>query len=359
MRIALLGNLSKSDSPTGPELFASDYFQEINKHYETWFYRYSCSETPCTLSQKLAGNIETDNEHKIISGGLLPLFIHFIKNRYEIIHIVNYLRASIPFILWAKLSGTKIVYTLHGVIAYEMFLFNNTGFIYKLKNLFAEKVISLIADKIIGVSKSVCDKFREYYPIKIDKFSFLPPGINLSNLPLNLKRSDNKIRIITLIGMHVNQKFLNSLTDIVEKERERLTLTIIGQTEVSKSTNNVRYISKLSRKEWLSELTQHDIFINISRSETFSIAAFEAFTVGLTIFLHKEIGITEYLTPDYDYISYNQNDTKDLFNKLLLHFSKEPIGNKEFIKLESMLKKLSIQEVCKQYLLQYNSLVKL
>ncbi|NUN10346.1 MAG: glycosyltransferase family 4 protein [Ignavibacteriaceae bacterium] len=358
MRVALIGDFSKSDSPTGPKFFASEFLQEINKHYEAWFYRYNCSERPCKWKQKLTGRIETDHENKIITGGLLPLLIHFIRNKYEIVHIVNYIRVSIPFLLWAKFSKTKILYTLHGVVANEMKYSNNTGLGYKLKNLLAEKLISLLADNITGVSRSVCNKFREYYPVKIDKFKFLPPGLNINCFPHRQKRKDQKIRIITLKGMNANYKFLSNLEDIVGKEGERFQLTIIGDADESKSTDNIRYKTRLSRNEWISELTQHDIFINISRSETFSLAALEAFAIGLTLFLHTDIGITEYLNPGYDYNSYNQNDLTSLQAALQSIAPTDEKINEVIEARECKLKNFSIQEVGNEYILQYTSLVK-
>ena len=358
MRIAFIGDLPKTDSPTGPERFASELFEEMKKHHEVWFYQYVCSDRPCTWSEKFFGALEVNSNRQMIKGGLFPILYHFLKNQWDILHVVTYLRSSVAFLLISKVKRVKSVYTVHGVIAYENQLKPFLSKDFVLKNLISEKLITTLSAKIVTVSSLVRNKLVEFYSVKKTEIAIIPNGIKFIPIKSYPKDNESKIlRIIIYAGMQTRVDLLNQLINFISLNRNIFSLVIVGDKDGIKSgSENVQIKRKLIHQEWLNELSWGDICINISLFESFSLSSLEALQAGLCLFLNDYIGISEFLQEGIEFIRYNPEEPDSMENQLIEVYQDRTRMAQISANGRTSSYGFSVEEECRNYGKLYNLL---
>ncbi len=199
---------------------------------------------------------------------------------------------------------------------------------------FVEKIL-LNSKKIVLLSKSYLDKFIKiishelYIQIK-DKITIVPNGVHQDYFinrrgKRNLKKDIN----IVSVGRLDKNKNMISLLNLIKSLKggeKKFKLHIIGDgPEMSNLINfskdneildDIIFYGKINRKEVISILDNSDIFMLLSKKETFGIAYIEALARGLPVIYTQNEGIDGYFAPGLVGYPVNPSNLHEIRNSL-------------------------------------------
>jgi len=194
-------------------------------------------------------------------------------------------------------------------------------------NLKRSKQIIALIHQIPKLSSSTLDFYRTHTkfivtgePTKLELINLwqvnkkhirvLRPGVPDSWKPKTVFKDQPK-RII-IVSNFIQNKGFETLVDILKHFNHiDLTFHVVGNDQIDKeyantiintiqkTSDNVKFYFNLSRDEVYTQLMQSDIFLSLSKSETFGMSLFEALTMGLPCLAYK--------TGDYNYFSNYDN----------------------------------------------------
>ncbi|MBC9798129.1 glycosyltransferase family 4 protein [Sinomicrobium weinanense] len=170
------------------------------------------------------------------------------------------------------------------------------------------RIILTKAKAVFFISPSLKVKIEEIYPeLDNKKFYLLPNGLapywieeEMSNR--KEKKLNEHIRLL-FVGQIIPRKNLDILLEFMKRKHKRgYTLTIVGENtlemdfkKINKQLppdNKVVYLGKLNSKEELKTVyDNNDIFVLLSKSETFGAVYTEAISRGLPIIYTKGEGM--------------------------------------------------------------------
>lgn len=319
MRIVLLGKYNTSDYLSGPEKVAKNVFKKLQKeNSEISFVEYFFDGTKYSLFHKLFGNeIVRDGELIIYRKGLVSLFFYLIFTQPDIIHCITFERFQFVAVIYRYFSSVKLVYNVHGIVAYENQLHElKRNAFYNWKDRIFEKFIYRKADTLIFLSKRTIKKAKEYYMLDESKVVLFPNGVGESVIYQNKLngKNDDELKIVFVGDITRPEKGIEFLFDILEKVNCFLKLFVIGNYNSKSAVKNknvtVEYVLRMKSDDFLIFLCDKNIFISTSFYESFPIAALEAMAFGLVPILTAETGLTEYITHGENGFVHNYDDTE-------------------------------------------------
>jgi len=164
-------------------------------------------------------------------------------------------------------------------------------------------------NKIVCVSKTVCDSFCELYEIKGKAITIYNP-IDIDEIAENIvqkikSRNDNSIHIIS-VGRLDYQKGYDRLLKVVKRLHDEgypLQLSILGEgeervslEEYIKNNKISSFVSLLGHINYpYQQISESDIFVCSSRAEGFSLAIAEAMILGIPVVSTSCLGPKELL----------------------------------------------------------------
>lgn len=319
MRIVFLGRYNPTENISGPEYVARNVFYQIKKrNKDTSFVQYFFDGTEYSLFQKLFGNTTVrDGELIIYRKGLVPLFFYLIFTQPDIIHCITFERFQFIAVIYRLFSSVKLVYNVHGIIAYENQLHKlKRNAFYNWKDRIFEKFIYRKADILIFLSKLTIKKAKEYFMLDESKVVLFPNGVDERAIYQNKldEKNDDNLKIVFVGETTRPEKGIEFLFDILEDVNCILKVFVIGNYDVKKEIKNknvmVEYVLRMKNDDYLIFLHDKNIFISTSFYESFSIAALEAMAAGLVPILTAETGLTEYITHGGNGFVHNYGDTE-------------------------------------------------
>ena len=319
MRIVFLGRFNSTENISGPEYVARNVFYQIKKrNKDTSFVEYFFDGRKYSLFQKLFGSTTVCNGELIIfRKGLVPFFFYLIFTQPDIIHCITFERFQFVAVIYRLFSSVKLVYNVHGIVAYENQLHKiKRNAFYNWKDRIFEKFIYRKADALIFLSKRTIERAKEYFIFDEKKVVLFPNGFDERKIyqkKLNEKNDDN-LKIVFVGEITRPEKGIEFLFDILEKINCFLKLFVIGDYVVKKTIMNknviVEYVLRMKNDDFLIFLRDKNIFISASFYEPFSIAALEAMAAGLVPILTLETGLSEYITNGENGFVHNYGDTE-------------------------------------------------
>jgi glycosyltransferase involved in cell wall biosynthesis len=184
-----------------------------------------------------------------------------------------------------------------------------------------------MAAKIIFVNNNMLNEtFFKYKSSCI--YNWLSPIHKKIKHPKVLKKTINILSVGSISFSKGTDLLMDLYSLILQDKRARdytITLNVVGSGENSffnsiinksyqKSLHDVNFLGYQSNV--LSYYEEADIFILLSRTETFGLVYVEAMNYGLPIFALK-IDVLEEIVPDWNFKSNNLNDLKDKFFELI------------------------------------------
>ena len=218
MNIALLGRYGEDEIVTGPERVARELFLELkNKNIQVVFIEYFFSGYKGTsLIKKLFGKKYFENK-TIQRLGIFPLIFTFLKNEYDIIHIINSQRFLFFLVFLKKIISGKLVTTFHGLMHNEI---PKNHYLQKryFIDLWVESLLVKKSDLIIFPSEILYDEFSKHYNISGKMYQIIPNGISkiFFNNDASFPPIEDSIKLIFYNGIDtsINRGLTELLRDV-------------------------------------------------------------------------------------------------------------------------------------------------
>lgn len=255
-----------------------------------------------------------DAPFPIFSLSIFPALFKYIKNA-DVVHIHDgfYMSSFFTAIL-AKIYRKPLVLTQHIswvmhpsriVFAIEKIVYATTGLlIFHLSDLvitYNDRVEDFLIKK--GVSKNRLKRLTNGVDINL----FNPPtSEEKKSLKLKFGLNVNK-KTVLFVGRFVPKKGFDK---VLASESDDYQLVFAGGDAISKNTDNVIFLGKLSQEELAQVYKAGDLFVLPSESEGFPLSIQEAMACGLPIITAWDKGYESYgLDSDNFIMLHNPTDT--------------------------------------------------
>lgn len=338
-------------------------------------------------------NLPTDAE-KI--GNSKIYYFHRNKNKFSRFLFLKKIRNIIDFIEKnISLSEIDVIHAhswfSDGLVAYYLSIKYNIPYIVAIRNtdlnIFYKFFIHLRqlsikilnnAEKIIFISPAYKKKteilISKKNPILKNKFQVIPNGINefwLKNRHYKQKIKATNINLL-YIGDFCRFKNIHTIIkacDKLNKEGYKIAFTAVGKNSKHSEKNYQRYIEKLEKKksffktenrknkeELLDIFKENDIFIMLSKYETFGLVYAEALSQGLPVIYTQNQGFDGFFqNGEVGYATCHSN------LEIICQSIKRTIENYDLITdniSKNNLNMFNWNEIAKNYLTIYNSIKK-
>ncbi len=228
-------------------------------------------------------------------------------------------------VLFCKLLKKKIIYIMHGCMALEYKINNNTTNKIGLKN---ERILLKNSDLILCVSHTYKELISQTYPQYQMKLDVLINGINweLLQSPTQPKIKNDK-QIILMGGGRRTKKNLyvcQAIQNINQKYHTNYQVAVYGDllnyddSQAIAAIPCVTFHETVPHQEILQQLRISKLFIQNSDFEPFSLGVIEALCCGCDILISKNVGAKDIIRElQSDDIIYNTMDLTELEAKIL------------------------------------------
>ena len=361
MKIALIGKFGNGDILAGPERMARELFYELkNKKVQVVFIEYFFSGYEnSNLYKKLFGK-ERFNSIFVVRLGIFPLIFYLLREKFEIIHIVNLQRFVLPVFFVKPFINSKLTATIHGFLRLELPQKNFWIKRYFI-DLWIEKLIVNKCQLLVFPSQLLFDKFNKHYNILERKHVIIPNGISevFKSQDRNFPPIENSLKIIFYSGtIEASKERLKILITSLEKVNYKIELYVIGEKGKAISSNrlNIVYTEQMSHQELVKFLNDKHFIIKSGAFDSFSILVAECMLASVIPVVNHNVGISELIQHEVNGFLYDNSisdDLSELLNKISERkYDLELISNNA----KNIYSKLNWNSVTKNYIKSFESI---
>ena len=314
MKVVFLGRYNPSEFLSGPEKVARRIFSMHALENETEFITYFFDGNQHGIWKKLFGyeTLATENNSKVLRCGIASVLFQLMTQRPDVIHIVNYERFAKAALLYKRFSKTRIIYTVHGIAAYENSSFKTVPAKYMENDLKTESSLFKYADKIVFLSEQSLRIAESIYEIDKPKCVILPNGIDEEFYFDSTKSFDsNELEIVFIGRIERIEKGFEKLREGLSSLEIDYKLHVIDSGRKG-SDGRIIYYESMETKELAAFLRDKHIFISSGSYEPFSLSAVEAMASGLVAIVSRDTGMSRYIENGINGFVYDTNDTKQI-----------------------------------------------
>jgi glycosyltransferase involved in cell wall biosynthesis len=160
------------------------------------------------------------------------------------------------------------------------------------------------ADNIVAVSEYekflLCDRFK----VDPSRIVVIPCGVNFSEFK-GLKKRKRGFRSVLYVGRLVSYKGAQYLVEVLPRLDDDIVLEIVGDGVLrpvlerrAKKLNvldRIRFYKNLRRRELLQKFADADVFVMLSRYESYSMVVAEALVAGTPCIVANVSALTEWV----------------------------------------------------------------
>lgn len=290
LKILFLGSFNENETLSGPEKYAKRLFQSLEKRHSIIFVTYFESGK-YSLMKKLFGFELVAGKTNIIRMGLFRFILYLLSRQFNITHIVTFSRFAL--LAYFFQSGSKRVYTAHGIIKKEDAVKPEAPYLYKRKNRIAEKTFLTRSNLVITLSPYLKNEIHDYYPDAKPSHQVIYPGID--EVFFNIHTDSIKqplMHIMFLGGFTAREKAAFSIIKEIYSKLPQVKITCAAFSNRNPEFPHIIYTGKTDAHGWASLLATCDVFISPYKGETFSIATLEAMALGKLVIADKHSGVS-------------------------------------------------------------------
>ncbi len=228
--------------------------------------------------------------YKIAIGALGKI----MNSKADIVHVhgINFFS---DFLLFSKpLHGKRIVVSTHGGVFHT----SRLGFLKKIYFRACQRILLGLADKVLAVSESDFEKFREIVSEK--KLALLENPVDVS--AFNSSKEQEEKNSFLFVGRLSRNKGLKNLLGafaVVARKKSNARLYIVGidfegmkagleaHAEELGIGRQVEVTGEVSEKKLSEYYEKAEFFVSASEYEGFGITAVEAMAAGKIVLLNK------------------------------------------------------------------------
>ncbi|SHE71006.1 glycosyltransferase family 4 protein [Clostridium fallax] len=325
MNIAFVGiREDELKTVSAPKRVGNALFNRLRKNSQDNYYFFSLNlENETDL-------IERDKN--IIRGNLNQLGNFIRDNNIDVVYFARYYSKIALSLIWLKLRYKfKLVYTAHGIVKKE----HEINKSFSSLSIFIEKLLLKSCDKVIVVSEKTKKELANYYKnLELNNVVVIPNGVNKieSNKDFDFKKElnirNNKKNILT-IGI----RKIKNIEEILETFKNNKTIShkanliVIGETTTEyskkiidkyKDCEGIIFKELMKPANLFAVYNNIDLYIQISKFETFGISIVEALLSGKNVILSKLLPIAKYFTDKEVYFyEYKNNNLSDVIIEAL------------------------------------------
>ena len=255
------------------------------------------------------------------------------RNNFSLVHSHERIFAADIF----TLHGIPHRYWIHNVRRKQMSLYDlSTAWVEK------ELVYNGNCKKFIAVSSLTKDIFLQEYKINPDKVAVINPGVDLNDYAQQNKDSvRNTIRrelriniadtVILFVSMNFEIKGLDEILFSLAKlkaQNHKFKLIVAGKGNIKKYTkmaqeaqiiSDVIFTGPVNKEKVISMYLASDLYIMLSKFDTFGNVVLEAMAAGLPIIISNNVGAKDLVQENKNgFIVSNTSDTDYIAAKIAL-----------------------------------------
>lgn len=230
-----------------------------------------------------------------------------------------------------------------------------------------------LVDSIAGVSQSIIDqtvKFHKINPSTV--YGKVYNGINteynfVSN---NTKNSGQSISIFChgTLGIMKGQKELCQVfKKLYDIDNNRFNLTLVGRNknyfkteclkELVESKENVKYYGNMSNKAVLDICSKLDIYISLSKTESFGMATVEAMSMGKPVIVSDISVYREIITDGKEGFLVNTDNIDEIVEKVLLLSNNSELYNEMSLNAYNKSKQYTLENTINNTIKWYENVL--
>lgn len=297
MKVAYLGRYEEGEIISGPGNVARKIFEECCKANEAVFITYFFDGRKYSALKKLAAyeEVASQSGSRVIRAGLLRILRSLYSFKPDVIHIVNFERFAVAALLYKFLRRVKVIYTVHGVAAYEDRHFRNTDASYEARDRRIESLLFSRSDVIVFLSEQTLKIAEENYRIDRSKVKILPNGVE-ADFPVDGTRNfdQSELLIVSPGGEGRKEKRAAELAQALSSLGFPFKLFLLGSAD-EKAEGNIIHVKPMSKRGLAEFFSYRHIFISNSGYEPFSVTAVEAMSCGLVPVVTSDTGMNRYI----------------------------------------------------------------
>jgi glycosyltransferase involved in cell wall biosynthesis len=217
-------------------------------------------------------------------------------------------------------------------------------------------------DGYIFLGRNEKIEFEDFYGIQISKYSFIPNGIKLDNMPLQSIEFDTSHNPKYVISVGTVCKRKNQKGLIMACKELGIALKIVGPIGEKEyyeeclseaKDSNVEFLGELSNKsqEFVNLVRNAEVFCLVSYSEVLPISVFEALGLGTKVVCTKNCSVSDYIN-DQSIEFCDPTDISSIKESLTFQFKSDYMHNSSLI-----LEKYSWENVANDIVKFYNTLL--
>lgn len=316
MKIALVGRFGEGEILSGPERVARELYYELkSKNEKVVFIEYIFSGyRNSSIVKKIFGNqLLNDNVKRL---GILPLIFFLIKEKFDLIHVVNLQRFILSLIPLKLFLSCKIVTTFHGLMKNEIPQRNYYKKKYFLDTLL-EQLLVKKSDLLIFPSYLLLQQFQKNYHLQKEKIRVIPNGVSKSffEIERQFPTIEKSIKLVFYKGLDKSiNRGLNELLSRLENIKCETELYVIGDQQVVSHSSKIKiiYQSTMNHSQLITFLADKHFVIKSGKFDSFSIFVLECMYVGLIPIVSDNIGIKDFIENKVNGFIYESNSKREL-----------------------------------------------
>ncbi|HKI78397.1 MAG TPA: glycosyltransferase family 4 protein [Ignavibacteriaceae bacterium] len=367
-KILFLGKYNESEIIKGPEKVAKRIFDILSSNNsKITFIEYFSEGSKYSYWKKLNGReLKYHNaKSQILKLGIVQLIKELWIIRPDIIHIADFERFQLVAFLFRPFLKYKILYTVHGIAAYEMELtYKNKWAFYELKDKIAEYFYFKLSDKLLFLSKESINKALEYYKFDPSKVQIIANGIDKEfyyAYSQKINRDGSGLKVVFVGDCERSEKGLTFILESLADVNFNIEFFIIGSNYDSKiievsSFVNSYVINKMSTTELAAFYENKDIFISASYYDPFSLATVEAMAAGLIPVVTTNTGMSRFIKTGINGFIIKYGEKKELIRTLSKISGDDMLMKSISNEATKIYQELSWENVSEMYLKIYDSL---
>ncbi len=363
MKIALIGKYGEGEIVGGPERVARELFAELQRNnLDVTFIEYFFSGyEDYSFLKKIAGSkIISRNIYRL---GIIQLLILLIKEKYDLIHLVNSQRFQLVILILKPLLRIKIVATLHGIS--KIGLNGRRKFLQKryFLDIWVENLTIKKSDLIIFPSELLFNQFQKGCGISKDKALIIPNGITNEFICKDNQFSFNgEFNLIFYNGF--NSLLSRGLDTLIEQlstvKKIKFNLFVLGNADrKSENQGNLKiiFMGFLDQKSLIDFCRNKQFIIKSNTFDSFSILVLECMALGVIPIITENVGIKDYIENGYNGFIYDfnkLNDLSELFQEIISgKYDLEKISTNA----KKIYQKLNWPNVAEKYVSAFKSII--
>lgn len=363
MKIALVGRYGEGEIVGGPERVARELFSELQKNnLDVTFIEYFFGGyDDYSFCRKIVGKkLISQNLFRM---GIIRIISLILKEKYDVIHLINIERFQIAILFLKSFLGAKIISTFHGITDIEL---KGRKQFFK-KRYFLDKWVEILvvkkSDLIICPSSILLNEFQRKYRINISKLIVIPNGID-DKFIKNENRISFKQKFNLIFYNGFNSHLDRGLEKLIEKlsqiKKANINLFILGYSVHSLNpivNLNIVYVGFLRQDSLIEFCRDKQFIIKSNTFDTFSILVLECMALGLIPIITENIGIKDYVKNGFNGFIYDcskPDGLSELFEEIIGgRYDLEKISTNA----RDIYKELNWPNVTKHYVSAYKTLL--